>query len=487
MNTPAHWTNPLFNRQTPTARNRDLQFLTPIGQNHLLIELAIDAYGSRTNVYSLSYLYALAIQHLTKWYTEDPPTPAEVHRTRTLLGHATPMVPPSTDNPSDTQDTALQSLLVRALILIVDSPWLEARQTTVEEGLDYYYLVKWWAANDNPQHLLRNTRNHRRHRQSLRDLRPDPTTSQGTLPPNLEDDRHHRSRQEHPEHPQHRSPTYPRRRPRRSGLRQHNHPRPTPQPTEGSHPSGLDRSLPNRRIPTGSDHMTSDANWSFPINRHNDLGSLGLHLLILYGADRLRAIPDYYRSKRTEHIANLLLYTLEGNYVYALPGLHNEITSDPHVANYGDDLSLSFLINGGISHLLQATIQLAREQVSDRPIGYSRTTSALIHATHGTQTLLEATIKRSNPPHMDWDRAHRQFLHVRGPLHTEFDPSWRTSDTVNLAREITQTRNTELLPILADAVQEAGLAEETLLNQLRQEHQESTSVHWIVRRLMDQQ
>jgi len=85
-------------------------------------------------------------------------------------------------------------------------------------------------------------------------------------------------------------------------------------------------------------------------------------------------------------------------------------------------------------------------------------------------------------PYLD----HEQVLHTHltGPDDQSFDPSLRTTDAVNLAREIVQTRNTDLLPILADALQDAGYSDETILSQLRHEHQLSTPAHWVIRQLL---
>ncbi len=48
-----------------------------------------------------------------------------------------------------------------------------------------------------------------------------------------------------------------------------------------------------------------------------------------------------------------------------------------------------------------------------------------------------------------------------------FDPAWRTLDVVALSRGIDDTRAFGGLPILADALQEAGCDNDDLLNHLR--------------------
>ncbi len=48
-----------------------------------------------------------------------------------------------------------------------------------------------------------------------------------------------------------------------------------------------------------------------------------------------------------------------------------------------------------------------------------------------------------------------------------FDPQWRTTDAMLLARGIYATRDFGAMPILADALQDAGCANDDLLNHLR--------------------
>ncbi len=48
-----------------------------------------------------------------------------------------------------------------------------------------------------------------------------------------------------------------------------------------------------------------------------------------------------------------------------------------------------------------------------------------------------------------------------------FDPQWKTSDAVALARGMYDTRDFSAMPILADALQDAGCADEIILERLR--------------------
>jgi hypothetical protein len=51
-----------------------------------------------------------------------------------------------------------------------------------------------------------------------------------------------------------------------------------------------------------------------------------------------------------------------------------------------------------------------------------------------------------------------------------FDPGWRTSDVMLLARGIYDERAFDRMPILADSLQEAGCDSDELLNHLRDPH-----------------
>jgi hypothetical protein len=68
--------------------------------------------------------------------------------------------------------------------------------------------------------------------------------------------------------------------------------------------------------------------------------------------------------------------------------------------------------------------------------------------------------------------AHRQILLLRdifgNPFRpVAFDPAWRTTDVMLLARGIYEERAFDRMPILADALQDAGCESEDILNHLR--------------------
>jgi hypothetical protein len=66
----------------------------------------------------------------------------------------------------------------------------------------------------------------------------------------------------------------------------------------------------------------------------------------------------------------------------------------------------------------------------------------------------------------------------------EFDPGWRTPDVLALARGIAADRAWDRLPILADALIEAGCDNEMILNHCGQST--SAGAHpWIVDLILD--
>jgi len=112
-----------------------------------------------------------------------------------------------------------------------------------------------------------------------------------------------------------------------------------------------------------------------------------------------------------------------------------------------------------------------RQERADDPYHHNR---VQVHAGNALSRL---------PEHQLADE-HTLHQHVQGPTDQRFDPHWRTPDAVNLASEIVQTRNTDLLPILADALEEAGCNQEGILHQLRHEHNLSTPAHWVIQQIL---
>ncbi len=62
----------------------------------------------------------------------------------------------------------------------------------------------------------------------------------------------------------------------------------------------------------------------------------------------------------------------------------------------------------------------------------------------------------------------------------QFDPRWRTRDAVALARQMYQTQKFAALPILADALQEAGCEDEQVLSHCRDTALEHVRGCWVL-------
>jgi len=122
---------------------------------------------------------------------------------------------------------------------------------------------------------------------------------------------------------------------------------------------------------------------------------------------------------------------------------------------------------------------------------YCRHLESIDHPPEDNESLYRNTVQTAyhsaqvaGDEESDWHREHTLHQHIAGPLDQHFDPSWRTSDVVSLARQIVQTRDLHLLPILADALQDAGCDSEEILNQLRHQSQLSTPAHWVIRQIL---
>jgi hypothetical protein len=61
-----------------------------------------------------------------------------------------------------------------------------------------------------------------------------------------------------------------------------------------------------------------------------------------------------------------------------------------------------------------------------------------------------------------------------------FDPAWRTSDVVALARGIYDDREFDRMPILADALQDAGCNNDDILNHCRDTNTPHARGCWVV-------
>ena len=61
-----------------------------------------------------------------------------------------------------------------------------------------------------------------------------------------------------------------------------------------------------------------------------------------------------------------------------------------------------------------------------------------------------------------------------------FDPAWRTSTVVALARQMYDSRDFTAMPILADALQDAGCTSDAILGHCRDAHATHVRGCWVV-------
>ena len=77
-----------------------------------------------------------------------------------------------------------------------------------------------------------------------------------------------------------------------------------------------------------------------------------------------------------------------------------------------------------------------------------------------------------------WKHLYHLYRHTLGPTGLVFDPAWRTSTVVALAREISESRDFNAMPILADALQDAGCDNAELMHHLQNDSEEWTLADW---------
>lgn len=82
-----------------------------------------------------------------------------------------------------------------------------------------------------------------------------------------------------------------------------------------------------------------------------------------------------------------------------------------------------------------------------------------------------------------WRWLYATYRHARGPG-DDFDPRWRTDTTVSLARGIRADRAFDRLPILADALQDAGCGSDETLAHLRTDRGEWCASEWALWNLL---
>jgi hypothetical protein len=83
-----------------------------------------------------------------------------------------------------------------------------------------------------------------------------------------------------------------------------------------------------------------------------------------------------------------------------------------------------------------------------------------------------------------WKWLYRTFRRCRGPKYA-FAAQWRTTEAVALAQGMWSRRRADCLPILADALEEAGLTDQAVLRPMREEPDTGCLSEWVIWNLME--
>ncbi|MBY0457407.1 MAG: hypothetical protein K2V38_08730 [Gemmataceae bacterium] len=75
---------------------------------------------------------------------------------------------------------------------------------------------------------------------------------------------------------------------------------------------------------------------------------------------------------------------------------------------------------------------------------------------------------------------------VGSPFRPPFNPQWRTSTAVALARGIYTDRASDRMPILADALQDAGCYDHDVLNHCRNTNKPHAHGCWLIDAVLGQ-
>jgi hypothetical protein len=98
-----------------------------------------------------------------------------------------------------------------------------------------------------------------------------------------------------------------------------------------------------------------------------------------------------------------------------------------------------------------------------------------------------SSAKRDLDPHFELEQAELVRDIFGNPFRpVAFDPRWRTEDTVGLARGIYEDRAFDRLPLLADALMDAGCADEQVLSHCKSEGPHVRGC-WVVDLVLDKE
>jgi len=149
-----------------------------------------------------------------------------------------------------------------------------------------------------------------------------------------------------------------------------------------------------------------------------------------------------------------------------------------------DDGSLTLDQGTALIHLLIHRQSAAITKDPTRREGEHRDLASIASLTAWAS--ISRAYQNSPKPFQISRETHAIFSQLRGP-NQPLDPSLRTSDTTALAKQVLDTQELGIIPILADALEEAGCNDDRLLYQLRHEPLGHTPTMWVIRQLTQPQ
>ncbi|MBX9627498.1 MAG: hypothetical protein K2X82_27100 [Gemmataceae bacterium] len=138
-------------------------------------------------------------------------------------------------------------------------------------------------------------------------------------------------------------------------------------------------------------------------------------------------------------------------------------------------------------------VRAVRNREQDRPIEFARSRllfrllwAAEVAATENIpHRAVEELIVAQAEAWKSWPHNSGSFFHlytdIAGPVvPAAFDPGWRTPSAVALARTMYEGRDFAHMPILADALEDAGCADEAVIGHCRDPHGVHVRGCWVV-------
>jgi hypothetical protein len=133
-----------------------------------------------------------------------------------------------------------------------------------------------------------------------------------------------------------------------------------------------------------------------------------------------------------------------------------------------------------------ATCTATDDHTSDRPFNYRETiriSSLVSEALNPGNSLTDPLVRSARQDEVD---VHQRFLQDIELLSgIVFSPVWRTSTAVAIASGMYDSRDFSAMPILADALQDAGCENEDILNHCRDPEQVHVRGCWVVDLVLD--